>query len=113
MRLWRAQTLLISLDASAVFDRSRARLAFEEPDLRDPPLPRVQRSQSALNEANCLGTSRRITGASSGNSSLRAPRGRKSNSLSSFVPSPVGVNVQAIVRSGFPLASYTSLDGRS
>src|SRR5262249_55231992 len=76
-------------------------------------LPPVQRSQSAFSEACCLGTSRRITGASSGNSTLRAPLGRKSKSLLSSVPSAVRVNAYAIVRSGFPPPRSRSRDGRS
>jgi hypothetical protein len=72
-----------------------------------------QRSQSAFSDPHCLGTSRLITGASNGNSSLRDPLGRKSSSLLSSVPSEVGLNVYVIVRSGFQLASNTSRDGRS
>src|SRR4051794_3099887 len=70
-------------------------------------------SQSAFSEAYCFGTLRRITGPSSQKSSFRAPVGRKSKLLSSSVPSAVGVSVYATVRSGFPLASNTSRDGRS
>src|SRR5581483_2455214 len=72
-----------------------------------------QRSQSAFSDLYYLGTSRLITGASKKNSSLRGPPGRKSSSLSSSVPSEVGLRVYVIVRSGFPLASNTSRYGRS
>src|SRR4029453_9245136 len=71
------------------------------------------RSQSAFSDPFCLGTSRLITGASNGNRSLRDPLGRKSSSLLSSMPSEVGLNVYMIVRSGLPLASNTSRDGRS
>src|SRR5262249_55521274 len=91
------------------------RVRFPSAD-KDPALAtreKIQRSQSALSEVYCFGTSRRITGPSNGKSALRTPRGRKSNSLLSSVPSPDGVSVYLIVRSGFPRASTTSRRGRS